>query len=242
MMRRFLRCCLPLGMGVSPAAAQEDVTLSKRTMDALVHVVAHEIGHAFLREFDQPVLGPEEAIADDFATVYVHMMFPDRAQAIVSARAEQNRADGEEAGPFSEYVDDHQRAGRMICVLYGLDPERYAGLPVEHGMDDGAAATCRDLGPEVGRSWRRLIDAYRMPESARVTEVRLTGDDMPLTRFVTDSRLGADAAAMLWAIDWHSQVTLAIEDCDGATEWSRGERRITVCDAYVERFEDQLGD
>lgn len=38
-------------------------------MGALVHVAAHEIGHAFLREFDHPVLSPEETIADDFATV-----------------------------------------------------------------------------------------------------------------------------------------------------------------------------
>jgi hypothetical protein len=240
-MRRFLLSCL-VAVGSAAPAAQEEATLSERTMDALVHVVAHEIGHAFLREFDLPILGPEEAIADDFATVYVHLTFPDRAGAIVSARADQNRADGEEAGPFSEYVDDDQRAGRMICVLYGLDPERHADLPGRYGMDEDAAATCRDLGPEVGRSWRRLIDGYRMPEDARVTEVRLTGDDIPLTRFIADSRLGADAGRMLRAIDWHSQVTLAIEDCDGAAEWSRSERRITICDAYVERFEAQLGE
>jgi hypothetical protein len=227
--------------GPSSTAAQEEITLSERTMDALVHVVAHEIGHALLREFDLPILGPEEAIADDFATVYVHMTFPDRAGAIVSARADQNLADGEETGPFGEHADDDRRAGRMICVLYGLDPERHADLPDRYGMGEDEAATCRDLAPEVGRSWRRLIDVYRIPEGTLVTEVRLTGDDMPLTRFIADNRLGADAGAMLRAIDWHSQITLAIEDCDGAAGWSRGERRITVCGAYVERFETQLG-
>jgi hypothetical protein len=233
--------CILAVWGATGAAAQEQASLSERTMDALVHVVAHEIGHAFLREFDLPILGPEEAIADDFATVYVHLTFPERAGAIVSARADQNSADGEQVGPFSEYVDDDQRAGRMICLLYGLDPERHANLPGQYGMNEDEAATCRDLGPEVGRSWRRLIDAYTMPEGARVTEVRLTGDDMPLTRLIADSQLGADAGRMLRAIDWHSLVTLSIEACDGASEWSRGERRITICDAYVERFEAQLG-
>lgn len=232
---------LILAASVSGARAQDVTELSQRTMDALVHVVAHEIGHAFLREFDLPILGPEEAIADDFATVYVHLTLPERAEAIIAARADQNLADGDDMGPFSEYADDDRRAGRSICVLYGLDPERYGALRDRYGMDEDEADTCADLSPEVGRSWRRLIDAYRMPEGARVTEVRLTGDDMPLTRFIADSPLGADAATLLRAIDWHSQITLAIEACDGGSGWSRGERKITVCDGYVERFERQLG-
>lgn len=215
--------------------------LSDRTMDALVHGVAHEIGHAFLREFDLPILGPEEAIADDFATVNVHLTFPERAEAIVAARAAQNLADGEETGAFSEDADDDRRAGRSLRVRYGLDPERHEGSPGRYGMTEDEAATCADLCPEVGRASRCLIDRYRMPEGARVTEVRLTGDDMPLTRLVAGSRLGEDAGAMLRAIDWHSQIPLSVEACDGGTAWSRNGRKITICDAYIERFERQLG-
>ena len=162
--------------------AQDEQTLPERTMDALVHVLAHEIGHAFIREFDVPILSSEEAIADNFATVYVHLTFPDRAEAIVSARADQILADATEARPFSEYTDDW-RAQRAGCIFYGLDPKRYEGLRSRYSIDEDAAVVCADLGPEVGRSWRRLIDAYRMPEDARVTEVRLTGDDIPITRF-----------------------------------------------------------
>ena len=241
-MQRLLALVLVLSLACSIARAQEEYTLSERTMDALVHVVAHELGHAFIREFDVPILGPEEAIADDFATVYVHLTFPARAEAIVAARAEQNLADGTDTGPFSEYADDDWRAGRAICVLYGLDPERYKGLRSRYDIDENSAATCADLGPEVGRSWRRLINAYRMPQDTRVTEVRLTGDDMPLTRFIADSRLGADISSLLRAIDWHSQITLSIEACEGGSNWSRNGRRITVCNAYIERFERQLGD
>jgi hypothetical protein len=239
-MRHPLLVVLALVASVSTSRAQDVTTLSDRTMDALIHVVAHEIGHAFLREFDIPILGPEEAIADDFATVYVHLTFPGRAESIVAARADQNLADGRDNGPFSEYVDDDQRGGRSICLLYGLDPEGYAALPGRYGMNEDDASTCAELGPEVGRSWRRLIDEYRMPEGARVTEARLTGDDMPLTRFIAGSDLGAAARTLLTSIDWHSQITLAVERCDGSSEWSRNGRRITICDAYVARFERQL--
>ena len=221
--------------------AQERQKLSQATMDALVHVVAHEIGHAFLREFDLPIIGPEEAIADDFATVYVHLTIPERAEQIVAARADQNLSDGEAAERFSEYFDDEQRAGRSVCLLYGLDPERYENLVERYDMGDEDATVCRDFGPEVGRAWRRLIDAYRIPDDARITEVRLVADEFPLAQTIVDSELSAMAYDLLSAIDWHSLITLSLERCEGETGWSRNQRKITICDSYVERFEEQLG-
>lgn len=216
--------------------------LSERTQLALTHVIAHEIGHAFLREFDIPILGPEEAIADDFATVYINELFPDRAVEIISARAEQNFADGENSDIFSEYLDDDDRAGRSICLLYGLEPDKYTDLRTRYEINDKEAESCRDFGPEVGRSWRRMLRDYVMPEGARVTEVRLTGDDIPMTKALAGSQLGQDTKTMLRHIDWHSMITLAILECDGGAGFSRNGRRITLCHSYIEKFEEQLGD
>ena len=144
-------------------------------------------------------------------------------------------------GPYSEYVDDEKRAARSVCLLYGLDPKRYEALLDEFSIPPDAASACRDFGPEVGRSWRRLINAYRLPEGARVTEVRLTGDSIPMTEALVGGPFGRDAHRLLSAIDWHSQVTLAVRECDGGAGWSRNDRRITLCHAYVTRFETQLG-
>ncbi|MGL4236253.1 DUF4344 domain-containing metallopeptidase [Tabrizicola sp.] len=229
--------------GILPtvALAQTEVSLSQATQDALLHVLAHEIGHAFLREFDLPILGPEEDIADDFATVYIHMMLPDRAGAIIEARARQNMADGEPAEMFSEYRGDDQRAGRSVCLLYGLDPERYEDLARSFGLDGETAETCRDFAPEVGRSWRRVIEAYRMPAGARVTEVDANFADTPIARAVENSGLMEPAYQLLAGIDWHSSITVAVEPCDSGAGWSRNGRRITICEAYIQRFEDQLG-
>jgi hypothetical protein len=222
--------------------AQTEVSLSQATQDALLHVLAHEIGHAMLREFDLPVLGPEEDIADDFATVYIHLMMPDRAGAIIAARARQNMSDGETAEMFSEYRSDDQRAGRSVCLLYGLDPERHADLAASFGLDGDPAADCRDFAPEVGRSWRRVIADHRMPDTARVTEVGRDFADTPTARAVQDSGLMEPAYQLLAGIDWHSQITLAVQPCEGASSWSRNGRRITICESYIQRFEEQLGD
>jgi hypothetical protein len=170
------------------------------------------------------------------------MMLPDRAGAIIAARAKQNMADGQTAAMFSEYRSDDQRAGRSVCLLYGLDPERHEDMALSFGLEGDEAEACRDFAPEVGRSWRRLIDAYRMPETARVTEVGSAFADTPVARAVADSGIMEPAYRLLAGIDWHSRITVAVEPCDGASFWSRNGRRITICETYIQRFEDQLGD
>ncbi len=237
---RFSAACLAM---LLPCLAHSQTTapLSQATQDALLHVLAHEMGHAILREFDLPILGPEEDIADDFATVYIHMMLPERAGAIIAARAQQNMADAQTAGMFSEYRSDIQRAGRSVCLLYGLDPERHADLARSFGLDGDAAEDCRDFAPEVGRSWRRVVSAYPMPDSARVTEVGSYFAQTPIAAAVAESGLMEPAYRLLAGIDWHSRITVAIEPCDGASFWSRNGRRITICETYIKRFEDQLG-
>lgn len=222
------------------ALAQSEVTISEPTENALLHVLAHEIGHAILREFDLPIIGPEEDIADDFATIYIYMTFPDRAADIIRARALQNMADGTQQGMFSEYRNDDQRAGRSVCLLYGQDPERFSDLAAEFGLEGDEAEACQDFAPEVGRSWRRILDNYRMPSDARVTEVGLSVAESPYAQALANSAFRNDTYTLVSAIDWHSRVTVSLEECDGSSFWSRNGRRMTICSGYIARFEQQL--
>ena len=53
--------------------------------DVVLHVDLHEIGHALIREFDLPVLGNEETMADAFATHYLAYHLPERALDVLTA-------------------------------------------------------------------------------------------------------------------------------------------------------------
>ena len=163
-------------------------------------------------------------------------MLPDRAERIIRDRAHTHLADGDQPGIFTEYRSDAQRAGRSLCLLYGLDPDAYESLPNAFGFEDDAS-TCRDFGPEVGRSWRRTLAPLMMPDNARTTEVGLRADDTPITEAVADSGLADTALTLLSRIDWHSYVTLYLRDCDGGASWSRNGRTVTICDAHIERIE-----
>lgn len=226
-----------LMIAVSPASAQE---LPPQVGHAILHIIAHETGHAVLREFDLPILGPEEDIAEDFATAFVYLTLPDQAEAIIEARAAQHRADGETPGPFSEYRADAQRAGRMICLLYGFDPDRFAGLADRQAMDADARSTCADMAPEVLRSWRRTLAPLWIDPDARITEVGFRVDPALQRQAEANRDLINTALGILARIDWHSRVTLDLSQCDGTAGWRRNGREIYVCSAYIDRMIDQL--
>ncbi|WP_299772141.1 DUF4344 domain-containing metallopeptidase [uncultured Tateyamaria sp.] len=217
-------------------------TLPERVGNALLHVIAHETGHAVLREFDIPILGPEEDIAEDFATTFIYLTLPDRAEAIIEARAAQHRADGARPGPFSEYRPDDQMAGRMICLLYGFDPDRYTALADRNAMDEDVRDTCADIAPELLRSWRRTLAPLWIDPEARVTEVGLRADPELEAIAIANRDLVENALTILSRIDWHSRITLDLTQCDGTAGWQRNGRRIFLCSAYVDRMVAQLAE
>ena len=215
-------------------------TVSRFTENVLVHVIAHEMGHALIREFDLPILTYEEGMAEDFATLWVLQSFGDRAPDVIRDRALSHLADLDEPGVFSEYLHDAQRAGRILCVAYGVDQDRFTGLAEEFGMDLGEeGADCIDMAQELARSWRRVWTPLLLPEGAPVTEVRITGDRTdPLVGALGDGALPAEIFDMLASIDWHSQITLNFAQCDGGANWRRNGREIRICSSYVARIEE----
>ncbi len=139
--------------------------------NVFLHIVAHEMGHAMIREFDLPVTASEEAMADAFAVVALHYEFPTRAADIVADRAAAHLADVDAVGMFGECPSEARRAGAVVCLAFALDPEGHAAMAQRFGLEGEAAAACEDFGAEIVRGWRRSIAPYRMPEQARVTEV-----------------------------------------------------------------------
>ena len=220
-----------------PFSAQAN--LSEHTEDVLLHVIAHEMGHALIREFDLPVLGNEEVLADAFATVHLHHRLPEDIGSIVEARVRSLLLEDDRESVFAEHPSDARRAGQILCLAYGLDPETHEPLAQRVGMTRDEAANCRDSAPEIARAWRRLVAPLERPSDAPITEVRTRFDDLPVLNLVRGNEKLRLSYDLLTAVDWHSQITLAFRDCDDGAGWNRNGREITICHALVERFEEQ---
>jgi len=239
---RHINCGHPIGPLRAGQTAQSSIATTPFAENVTVHVVLHELGHALVREFDLPVLGNEETLADAFATHYLTAHMPERAFAVLQARvqslmteaAEVPRAEWDVSG---EHNSDARRAHQITALAIAADPDKYAALAQVVGMSEGDVRSAKDYGTEIHRSWRRLLAPLWLPADAPVREARVKFDsnDGLLAQLRTSDAL-SDMTRALKRFDWHSQVTLRFAVGDGGAGWNRSKRTITVHSGYIERF------
>lgn len=246
---KFKHCnCEHEGGGEAPSASaaprpDDGVPVSAFAKNVTLHVVLHEIGHGLIREFDIPVLGNEETMADAFATYYLTTYLPDRALDSITARVTSLMIEAGEAPEIDwggEHDHDARRAHQIAALAMAADPIKYEPVAAIVGMSEGDIKKAVDYGSEIHRSWRRVLTPLWMPRDAASKEAGVTYDENNgfLTRLCAEG-LADELRSALTRFDWHSQVTIRFVDNNGGAAWSRSSRTITVNSSYVRRFIDQ---
>lgn len=221
----------------------EHVEASAFARDVTLHVVLHEIGHALVREFDLPILGNEETVADAFATYYLATFMPDRAVAVLTARVTSLMIEAAEE-PADDWRGEHDHDGRrafkIAAIAVAADAARYAPVAAVVGMSADDIRDATDYGGEVHRSWRRVLGPLWMPAGQTSGEARVDWDESsPFIASVCAGGLADEVRAVLVRFDWHSRVTVEFVDDEGGAGWSRSSRTVTVHSEYVHRFVEQ---
>lgn len=244
---------VPAGRPVAPndgrpeerASGGVAADVSEFARDVTLHVVLHELGHALIREFDVPVLGNEETMADAFATHYLTTHLPDRAVDVLEARTTSLMIEAREV-PRAEWTvrgehdNDARRAFQIAALAVAADPVKYASVAKIVEMSDRDVQQARDYGAEIHRSWRRILAPLWMPDGVRSMEARVVCDpESGLSNPSSSVRLEAELESIVTRFDWHSQVTVRFVAGDGRAGWSRSARTITVPSAYIRRFVEQ---
>lgn len=246
-MKVFLRYAVITTLLLSfPSYAEKDSSkVNEFAEDVLLHVVLHEIGHGLIREFDLPVLGNEETMADAFATYYLTQYLPERALDVLSARTkslvfEANELDRDEWRISGEHNNDARRAYQIAALAIAADVKKYASLAEQLGMSEADQKRALDYGTEIHRSWRRILRHIIMPTGMESQETRVGWD--PDHKLVTQFRKGPfleEVKTALKRFDWHTQVRVFFLQGDGGASWSRSNRTITVSSEYIHRFIEQ---
>jgi hypothetical protein len=156
-----------------PAAGKPDVrpflppglTVAK-TMEAMLFIAMHEIGHALIRELQITYSGKEEDTVDEFATV---LLLGGKQETIVVNGAislwliapmkKVRKAMG-----FNAFFDEHafgeQRYADILCLLYGSNPAEHAAMvPIQ--LPAARAASCENTYLVKTRFWDEKLAPHR---------------------------------------------------------------------------------
>lgn len=147
-------------------------------------ILLHETGHALIDLLALPATGREEDSVDQLAATAILMRVSDRESTDEIAKTLQMAAiwfgtngsagDGKDAGVFAdEHSLNEQRYFNLLCMVYGHDPEGYAGI-VQNGMlPKSRAARCPDETRKIFAAWSRLLVPHFAPRF-QMTEQQAT--------------------------------------------------------------------
>ena len=162
-----LSMCYELLSSITQAAfdpEDSEQVLLERIVGTWTFVFFHELGHALIDMYDLPTTGREEDAVDDFSTVL--LIEADRADYALRAAEYWASLDTGELTNMS-FADEHsltqQRFYAILCLVYGSDPESYAGL-VSQGEDGllpmSRAVRCEDEYRAKRTAWETLLEPW----------------------------------------------------------------------------------
>jgi|GEM_PF-1600056 len=138
------------------------------TTDAVVFILFHEMGHALIHTFDIPLSGDGEEAADNFA-IYLFTNSNNHRLDLIALEGAQvflRFSEKEKVVSATALADEHllskQRAFRILCKVYGKDPQRYGYLVTKNilPIDERRQAGCINEYNTMVRSWTRLLSPW----------------------------------------------------------------------------------
>jgi hypothetical protein len=151
------------------------------------YLLVHEIAHLLIGELNVPIIGPVENAADYIATLALIREEPldprqrDRAERFLLASADAfaaswqaGRALDAEVPYWGAHALSIQRYYQIVCLLYGSDPETFAGLLQRAGVPEAKAESCVVEYARANRAAEWLLRNYgRRPGDAAAAATQI---------------------------------------------------------------------
>jgi hypothetical protein len=135
-------------------------------------IVLHETGHALVDLLDLPVTGRQEDAVDQLAAILMLRFAgldetPDEVIENLRLAANWMLSDSTGAYDLDAYADEHalgeQRFFNLQCMIYGTDPEGFAGMVEAGQLTAARAAGCARETRSASRAWIRLLVPHLAP-------------------------------------------------------------------------------
>jgi hypothetical protein len=232
-----------------------------------VFVLLHELGHGLIHEFDLPVLGEEEDAADTIASIF--LLNAERLNPEMDAFANKvllSASEGQkllwETGLEEAQIDlfywarhslSIRRYHRIVCLVYGSDPQRFMELLQLAMMPEYRSDSCEEEYALAERSVAAVTEHMRdgKPIGPPIAV------DIPVRGEQTDDDLGRRLAKILRQQGTLSKVLSAtdayaalppgmvasLEDCEyPGAYWDPDDNTLIVCYQLLSMFYELSAD
>lgn len=230
---------------VMPATLTRPVNSSVEDFTAhnVVHVLYHEAGHAVIDQFQLAVIGQEEDAADSFATYSIAELYEDPLPILIDAAEAMFIAHEVYGVKRSDYFGEHdldiQRAFRLLCQTYGLDPIANAKAGEQVQLDQDQEYKCERDAIVMRDSWDALLDEDIPDEGEPLATVNIAvanTDEFNWERdLILQHPLIQDFIAdMEDGFRWPEPVSIVFAECDEANAFYDPDLvEITMCYEFI---------
>jgi hypothetical protein len=129
-------------------------------------IMLHEIGHALVHLLEIPITGREEDSVDNLATLILLTGDEDDYNSLFAALdhtsswAYYMESNPAELPYWNEHSLSSQRMYDMACLIYGSDPETFAGMVGPDGLPESRAVRCPYEYEKKDQAWGVLLEPH----------------------------------------------------------------------------------
>jgi hypothetical protein len=176
---------LPTG-DIGPLTAEQRSIVEFRSRGAMFFVLFHEMGHMVISELKLPAIGPQEDVADEFATfvltefvrgapenqkdLYAEVVFSGAVFWRIAGQEREARQGGAGATGGIDWFDEHspdlRRYFNILCLATGADPLRFIPKAIADGVPESRLHSCAEEYKTKHAAWDALMDPH-MPGTLR---------------------------------------------------------------------------
>ncbi len=163
--RRITMCYEFFGLFASVFAGDDigDEEFAESVLGAGAFFMLHEIGHALVHLFEIPITGREEDSVDSLATlILIHGEGEGALFAAIDNFGAMAASMGDDAElPFwDEHSLNQQRLYDVACLIFGSNPEAYAGMVGPDALPEERAVRCPAEFQQKNQAWDVLLEPY----------------------------------------------------------------------------------
>jgi hypothetical protein len=146
-------------------SASSNQELGEAILYTTLFVFFHETGHALVDVLNLPVTGREEDAVDEFSTILLMEAGEEGEKAVLNAAQwflleGSKNSEIQKLAFWDEHSLDLQRFFGIACLVYGKNPDKYAGLVQQNILPEARAQRCPREYAKKSKSWETLLAPY----------------------------------------------------------------------------------